>query len=190
MLREGIGLSGRQRAILYGCCALLFLTGVAWLVAHTWMRTDGEFGETPHPLEHWSLQLHGAGAMLFLMALGSLVRGHMRIGWKTQRSRPSGVTMVAASVALVATGWCLYYVGNEAARTFISQLHWGLGLAGPVVIGVHVLGRRRGAISSEGLRSTRGASGPGTRDASPGRGPSSSSHPAAARSSTPACTAS
>ena len=190
MLREGIRLSARQRAVLYGCCTLLFLTGVAWLVAHTWMRADGEFGESPHPLEHWSLQLHGAGAMLFLMAIGSLIRGHMRIGWKTNRSRISGATMVASSSVLVVTGWGLYYVGSEAARTFISQLHWGVGLAGPLIIAVHVLGRRRAGISSEEPRNSRDASAPGSRDSSPERGAPSSSRPAAARSSTPACTAS
>ena len=190
MRRDAVTLTPRHRAIVYGCCALLFVTGAAWLVAHTWMTVDGEFGAEPHPLERWSLRLHGAGAMLFLVALGSLVRGHMPAGWKTNRSRPSGVTLVATSIILVVSGWCLYYVGNETARALISQIHWGLGLAGPVIIGLHVLGRRRAALKSAAASQSIPASrAQRSRDSLSGRESSSSSRPAASSSQSPACTA-
>jgi len=189
--REGLRLTLRHRAFVYGSSALLFLTGAAWLIAHTRMRVEGEFGDMPHPLERWSLQVHGAVAMLFLMALGSLVRGHIRAGWKAKRSRLSGTTMVAASTALIVSGWCLYYVGNEAARALISQAHWILGLAGPIIIGAHVLGRRSVAVSSaEAQRNIRDAREPDNRDSSREREWSASSHPAASSSQSPACTAS
>ena len=170
---------------------MLFLTGAAWLVAHTWLHVEGEFGDMPHPLERWSLQAHGAIAMLFLMALGSLIRGHIRAGWRAKRSRLSGATMVAASAALIVSGWCLYYVGNEEARALISQAHWLLGLAGPIIIGAHVLGRRSVAVSSAAApRNIRDAREPDSRDSSREREWSASSHPAASSSQNPACTAS
>lgn len=191
MPREGLRLSVHHRAFVYGSSALLFLTGAAWLVAHTWMRVEGDFGDMPHPLERWSLQAHGAVAMLFLMALGSLVRGHIRAGWRAKRSRLSGATMVAASAALVVSGWCLYYVGNEEARALISQLHWLLGLAGPIIIVAHVLGRGGAAVSSaQAQRNIRDAREPDSRDSSREREWSASSRPAASSSQSPACTAS
>ena len=191
MPREGLRLTLLHRTLVYGSSALLFLSGAAWLVAHTWMRVEGEFCDMPHPLERWSLQAHGAVAMLFLMALGSLVRGHISAGWRSKRSRLSGTTMVAASATLVVSGWCLYYVGNEDARALVSQVHWLLGLAGPIIIGAHVLGRRSGAVSSaEAQRNIRDAREPDSRDSSRAREWSASSRPAASSSQSPACTAS
>lgn len=191
MPRESVRLTRRHRAFVYLSSALLFLSGAAWVVAHTWMRVEGEFGDMPHPLERWSLQLHGAVAMLFLITLGSLVRGHILVGWSAKRSRLSGTTMVAAGAALMVSGWCLYYVGNEAARLLISQVHRVIGLAGPIMIGAHVLGRRNVAVSSAAARrNIPDAPEPDSRDASPAREWSASSRPAASSSQSPACTAS
>ena len=192
MSREGLRLTPWHRAFLYGVSLLTFATGASWLIAHTWMRIAGEFGEAPHPLEHWSLQLQGAVAMLFLMTFGSLVRGHILAGWRTKRSRLSGTTMVTASVALIASGWCLYYVGDEEARSLISQVHWVIGLAGPIVIGTHVLRRQNGSVSSAtpARRNILDARERGSRDSSSEREWSANSHPAASSSQSPACTAS
>ena len=190
MPRDGVRLTPRHRLFVYGSSALLFLTGAAWLVAHTWMRVEGEFGDMPHPLERWSRQAHGALAMLFLMALGSLVRGHIRAGWRSKRSRLSGATMVAASATLIVSGWCLYYVGDEDVRAFTSQVHWLLGLAGPIIIGAHVLGRRSAVNSAEAPRNIRDERAPDSRDSSREREWSASSRPAASSSQSPACTAS
>ena len=81
MPREGLRLTPRHQVFVYGASALTFVTGAAWLVAHNWMRIQGEFGDMPHPLERWSLQLHGAFAMIFLLTLGSLIRGHNELLW-------------------------------------------------------------------------------------------------------------
>ena len=143
--RETIYLSAMHRAVLHGCCGVLFLSGAIWLAAHTWLVVAGEFGGSRHPLEHWSLQLHGAAAMVFLLTLGSLVRGHVRIGWKMQRSRPSGISLLIASAVLIGSGWGLYYVGDETARSWIAGVHQWLGLAGPLLVAFHIAGRRRAA---------------------------------------------
>jgi hypothetical protein len=141
--RDTIYLSSAHRALLHGCCGVLFVTGALWLIARAWLVVAGEFGDSPHPLEHWSLQLHGAAAMIFLLTLGSLVRGHVRIGWKMQRSRPSGISLLIASAVLIASGWGLYYVGDETARLRIARAHEWIGLAGPLLVAFHIAGRRR-----------------------------------------------
>lgn len=143
MLREGLRLSRRHRTLLYGCVTALFVTGVLWLVFHYFVRVDGEFGEAQHPLEPWWLKLHGAAAMVFLLILGSLIRGHLRVGWKTRRNRQSGTTLTSACVVLIVTGWALYYVAGESARPWISVAHWGVGLVIPVLVVTHVIFGRR-----------------------------------------------
>jgi hypothetical protein len=41
-------------------------------------------------------------------------------------------------LALTITGYLLYYVGNETARSFLSIFHWGVGLGLPVLAGWHI----------------------------------------------------
>jgi len=149
VLREGVRLSRRHRALLYWCVTLLFVTGVLWLAFHYLVRVEGELGEVRHPLEPWWLKLHGAAAMIFLMILGSLARGHIRMGWKARRNRRSGATLAAVSAVLIVTGWALYYVGSESARPWISAAHWGLGLFVPLFTITHVVFGRRARRARE-----------------------------------------
>src|ERR1044071_3187707 len=143
MLREGIRLSRLHRRLLYTFCGLLWASGVLWLLFHYFVRVPGEFGDTPHPLESWWLRLHGLAAMLSLLVLGSLVRGHIRLGWNIGRNRLSGSALVVCATVLIGTGWALYYVSNEFARTWISAVHWSLGLGSLAVIAIHVRAARR-----------------------------------------------
>jgi len=138
MLREGICLSRRHKRLLYAICGALWATGALWLLFHYFLRVPGEFGDTPHPLEPWWMRLHGFAAMLSLLMLGSLMRGHIRVGWNIGRNRLSGAVLVAAGVTLVATGWGLYYVSSEIARPVISIIHWMIGLSSAVAVAAHV----------------------------------------------------
>jgi hypothetical protein len=143
MLREGLRLSRRHQSLVYWSAATLFATGALWLWYHYLVRYEGEFGVVAHPLEQWWLKAHGAAAMVFLMALGSLARGHIRVGWKMGQSRGSGGTLLGASLVLIGSGWALYYVGGETLRPLISIVHWTIGLVSPAFIVIHVtLGRR------------------------------------------------
>ena len=157
MLREGIRLSRRHRRWLYGTLAALFASGVLWLGFHHFARVESEIGETAHPLEPLWLRVHGAAAMLFLGVLGSLVRGHVRMGWRVGLNRLSGAALVSANAVLVLSGWALYYVGSESRRPWISVAHWTIGVALPLVLAVHVwrgrsLRRRRGLSAPQGDR--------------------------------------
>jgi hypothetical protein len=148
MLREGIRLSRRHRRLLYGIGGVLWASGALWLLFHYVLQTPGEFGDTPHPLEPWSLRVHGLAAMLALLVLGSLVRGHIRMGWNVRRNRLSGAILVGANCVLIATGWGLYYVSSEIARPWISLVHWTLGLALAVAVAAHVfLAARSGRLA-------------------------------------------
>lgn len=81
--------------------------------------------------------------MVFLMLLGTLIRGHVPRGWRARRNRPTGVLLVALNMVLIVTGWALYYVASEEARPALSASHWGLGFVGGAIFGMHALVKRR-----------------------------------------------
>jgi hypothetical protein len=138
MLHEGMRLSRRHQRLLYASVAALFVSGVAWLVFHHFVHVNGDFGPTAHPLEPWCLKVHGAVALIFVAILGSLVRGHIRLGWRMGVNRPSGSTVLAANAFLIASGWALYYIGGEPLRAWTSVGHWVVGVVLPAVIAVHI----------------------------------------------------
>ena len=127
--RSPAQLSPRHELWIYLAGAAVFLSGVGWLVAHYFLAVAGEFGETRHASEPWWLRLHGGAAMLFLIAFGSLFPRHIVPGWRKQKNRGSGVSMIALVSLLILTGYALYYLGGEQSRAWISAIHWTIGVA-------------------------------------------------------------
>jgi uncharacterized membrane protein len=131
-------------------CVWLTASGALWLAAHYWMRTAGEFGESIHPLEPWSMKLHGAGAMLMLFFIGSLMNSHIRRAIKAHRNLYSGWSMLAMLLVLTVTGYGLYYLASEQSRPLWSAVHWIIGLVFPALVVLHIaLGRRSSARLSK-----------------------------------------
>lgn len=125
-----VRLTRLHQILLYATFVGLWVSGGIW-----WLR-DGMNSA-------WLLKIHGAAAMAFMIVFGTLLMNHVPVGWKQRRQRPSGSTLVTLCVLLVATGWGLYYAGNEDARKLISDIHCYAGLAAPVVVAVHIWGARR-----------------------------------------------
>jgi hypothetical protein len=132
-----------HRRCIYTSCVLLLTTGVLWLLAHYCLRVPGEFGETVHPLEPWSMKIHGAAAMITLFFIGSLLNSHIRRAMKSGRNLTSGWAMIALLSALALSGYALYYIASETSRPTWSMIHWLIGLTLPALLGLHVvLGRK------------------------------------------------
>jgi len=122
----------------------LLISGALWLVFHYFVTIGGEFGERRHPLEAWWLRLHGAAAMAFLIALGTLLPIHVRRAWQLGRNNLTGVAVLSVVAALVITGYGLYYAGGENLRVWISVVHWVIGLTGIPVLILHAsVGKRK-----------------------------------------------
>lgn len=133
-----------HQATVYGATALLVLSGAVWLVLHYFMVTQGEFGETRHPLEVWMLKIHGAAAMAGLIVYGSLLPIHIRRAWAIRRNIYLGISLVVIMLLLTITGYLLYYAGGEDARPIISAVHWVIGVVVPALLAWHVVtGKRR-----------------------------------------------
>lgn len=147
---ESIRLGFWHQTSVYGATALLVVSGAVWLVLHFFMMTQGEFGETHHPLEIWMLKLHGGAAMAGLIIYGSLLPIHIRRAWAIRRNIYLGIGLVAIMLSLTITGYLLYYAGGEETRPVISAVHWIIGMAVPALLAWHVVtGKRRSRTAGE-----------------------------------------
>jgi cyanate permease len=121
----------------------MFVTGVVWLAAD-WQKS-GPQGDVWQTIATWLLMVHGGGAMASLLFIGALVPLHINRGWRAKRNRSSGSVMVLANAVLIATSFGLYYVGSDAIRPWMSDIHIAAGFCLPVLLAVHILLGRRTA---------------------------------------------
>lgn len=139
-----VRLSRRHERFVYAGWLLLALSGLVWVVAHYFFRQHTDFGDLPSPAEGWCLRAHGAGVMVFLLVLGSLLPNHVHRALQTRRNRVSGIVLLVVCALLTLTGYGLYYVAAENVRPVISLVHWIVGLAAAGFLPLHaLLGKRR-----------------------------------------------
>ena len=130
-----------QRLALYATSALLLATGLAWLALHYSIGAGA--GELPHPLEVWSLRLHGLAAFAGLFMLGALAASHVPHGWRLSHrrrwagQRSSGVLLCVMGGLLAAPGSLLFYFASEAVRPALGWAHAFVGAAMGVLIASH-----------------------------------------------------
>jgi len=130
---------------LYGVLTLMFLTGMIWLVAD-WKKSapDGEMWQS---MAAWLLMAHGGGAMITLLLLGAVLPVHAHRSWRGRRNRTSGAIMVTMNAVLITTSFGLYYMGSEAIRPWLSDIHIGAGICLPIFLVAHILlGRRTASV--------------------------------------------
>ena len=130
-------LPANLRLSLYGTGALVALSGIAWLWGHYFA------GETlSRRVAAVSMEIHGGAMMLVLVLVGSAAALHAPTGWREKKNRRSGALLASVLATLTATGFLLYYLGDERARAAASVLHWAVGLLSPVILAAHIrLGR-------------------------------------------------
>jgi hypothetical protein len=104
---------------------------------------DEARAELLRSLKPWMLKLHGAAGMAFLVALGILIPTHLKRAWQARRNRKNGAFLVAVMALLVATGYGLYYFGEDRWRATASWIHLALGFATPALLGLHIWQGRR-----------------------------------------------
>lgn len=136
----------RQRWALYAVIVLLWVSaGVWWLLAGERLpATLGVAAEAAAEL--WRprlLALHGLAAYLFLVVCGSFVPHHIRRALAARANRTSGLLTVAAVAVVAASGWGLYYLGDEAWREAARLVHDSLGFVLPLGLLLHALFGRR-----------------------------------------------
>jgi hypothetical protein len=139
----GVGIPQRRKTSLYVALAVLFGSGILWLVFHYFLMRQGEFGMEPHPLEAWWLRLHGAAAFVVLWFAGLLWGTHARPNLTRRHWRGSGIIIVTLLALLAISGYLLYYAANDGLHDGARLVHWVLGLALAIPLLIHIFGGRR-----------------------------------------------
>lgn len=145
LLAERVKLRAPARYTLYATLTVVVASGAWWLIAH---YGAGLFPALSDDLvragqEGVALKVHGAAAMLTLIAFGAMLFQHAPRGWALARNRGSG-TLVVASLALLAlSGYALYYLVTDAGHSALSIAHWLTGLLLVPLIVVHIVRGRR-----------------------------------------------
>jgi hypothetical protein len=144
MTRAQPRLARWQHRTLLAVGGVLVATGVGWLVLH--YSVGAGAGELPHPLEAWTMRLHGLAAFAGLFMLGVLAGSHIPHGWRASGrhrfapQRHSGIGLCSLAAAVVVTGYLLYYFAPDTLRPALGWLHAGIGVAMTLLAVVH---RRR-----------------------------------------------
>lgn len=141
-----VRLSRLHEAWVYACVSVLLLSGLLWLLFHYFVIINTEFGKAHHPVEAWSLKVHGFVAMGMLVLFGSLMPGHIRNAWRHRQKRWTGGFMIGLMVTLALSGYGLYYFGGEEVRDWTGILHWVVGILSVFALAIHVWQGRRKAI--------------------------------------------
>jgi len=137
-------LATAHRRSVHGALIAVAATGVLWLIAHYALGHQDAMGDVRHPLEAWALKLHGAAAFLALIAFGSVLAQHAPTGLRLRQNLASGIAILAAAIALTATGYWLYYFVDDRTRALVSAAHWMVGVAAIGLVLLHLRPVRRG----------------------------------------------
>jgi hypothetical protein len=128
----------RLRVILYVASVLLFVSGVVWELFDRFVTVSTQIGPIKHPAEAWVLRAHGAAALVSVFLCGHLYASHIRPAWRSRRKRGSGLALCATIVALIFSGYLLYYAGGEELRDWVAGTHLWIGVAAPLPFLFHL----------------------------------------------------
>jgi len=94
------------------------------------------------PSHDWRI-FHNWTIPPLLILFGVMWKGHMAAGWRLRKNRASGLMAVGVVVAVVVTGWVLFYPPSEEMQRYASSWHTWLGIGLILVLVLHsVLGWR------------------------------------------------
>lgn len=131
------------RRFFYSFLALSLCSGVMFFIFNQWVEVEGEYGPQKHPLQAVLIRVHGAAAFFMLMSFGALLAAHIPYGWKSKRSRKSGIFMSTLVFLQILLGYLLYYLANESIRQYTSYVHIFFGFVMPLALYLHLRQRKR-----------------------------------------------
>ena len=137
-------LPGALKRLIHFVALAALLTGIAWMALH--FASQGWIDEElSRRAQVYLLKIHGAAAMLALVALGMLLSTHILPALKNPPNRGAGIALLMGIASLTLTGWGLYYLGDEKLRGWTSDIHIAVGLAAVAVFTYHIRYRKRAA---------------------------------------------
>lgn len=132
-------MSRARRFTLYGVSSAVWITGALWLLFHYFLKKTDAFGfESSHPGEKWWLISHAFFSFFAIWWFGLLWPNHIKKSWKALIRRGTGGLLFGCTAWLSLTGYALYYIGSDIWRSWISILHWAIGLGALVAFIYHL----------------------------------------------------
>ena len=133
------GASNPWRVLVEWSFVGLLVSGATWLVARYGLVTETDFGSVTPPWASKVLAIHGALAMLSLVAIGAWLPMHVLPRLRQRLRLVTGIAQVNLLALIVVTGYGLYYLADEDGRPTWSTVHW----AGGVILAALLLIHRR-----------------------------------------------
>lgn len=81
-----------------------------------------------------------------LLLVGTLLPTHVRFAWHARRNRANGIALIVYLGFLIASGYGLYYFGDERLRAWTSWSHLWVGIALPAMLFFHIWTGRRSEV--------------------------------------------
>lgn len=135
--RNGARIMSRPlRLTVYALCALLWGSGVLWLLVHFGFAQQGPFGALPNPWEPALMRVHGLLAVGAVLLLGWIGGGHALARWSSAQNRLSGLVLAGSGALLIASGYALYY-STGILHDIAAATHEWLGVAAVTVALAH-----------------------------------------------------
>ncbi|HVW71002.1 MAG TPA: hypothetical protein VHB68_18615 [Steroidobacteraceae bacterium] len=124
------------RRAIYLVCALLWVSGCAWLILHFEFPVRTDFGPAPNPWEPSLLRLHGWVAVPMVFLLGWVTADHISDRWHHSRNRLSGFSLAGFALLLTVSGYALYYT-TDRLHDIAAVTHEVLGVMAIVFALLH-----------------------------------------------------
>jgi hypothetical protein len=138
MRRRPFQMTRRQRIWLYSAFILTVLSGGVWAVLWHFYREDPEMAL---PVENKLLKIHLAGALIFLIALGSSLPKHASKSWEAKINRvPSALFILSILGSLLTAYGILAFVWETS---LIHFAHISAGVAMTLLLPLHIFTGRR-----------------------------------------------
>jgi len=132
-------ISKRVQLSLYSIVAISLITGVLFFVLKTWFDVEGDFGLEKHPWQFPVLKIHAASAFGMMLFSGAMLASHVQFGWRSQRSRKTGITLISIFSIQILSAYLLYYLANETARIITEYIHLAVGVSIPLALFAHIV---------------------------------------------------
>jgi hypothetical protein len=127
---------GALRIAVYSVAALLWLSGVVWLVLHHAFPQLTPFGPLPSPWEAPVMRIHGLIAVWGVFLIGWMASAHVTTRWDGGRNRRSGIVLGGTALLLVFSGYALYYT-TGSPHDLGALVHEAIGVLSPAAALTH-----------------------------------------------------
>ncbi len=142
----GRAMPNSERYALYAAFAVLWVSGVWWLILNVFFSEQGEFGTVPHAWQAPLLLMHGVVSVPVLYLIGWAAARHSCVQWRTGKRRVSGGSFAAALTVLVVSGFALFFLTRADAQAATALAHEVVGVMFALLLLEHwFFGRRKPA---------------------------------------------